>query len=362
MALHSLNFLSPISKSPILNLSHPKLHNLCPSFRMATVRKACRNCTSSKRKCTVQVPQCDRCSKKGLQCVYDLEPLSASAVDLKKASKIVSSTFNSIESGYCVIKTLTSLSSSNTVICKHEETFVLDMMRIVVQSVHDLLWKCKPALFIHPWLQIQGNYNHYAVLTENQIGGVNHPSFHRLLKLDIKTVPILEALTAVQAFLIHMTTSLFSPDSMEQANAENYNNTLSVWTQVLFTEAQPRLPQDLSPWQRWLFGESVRRTILMSHAVDLLFFSLKHGSCSSCLFFESLPLDRRLGLWLAESPQAWIAAARVKLGKDVGEQLSSLHEFAQDLDMASPNFSGDVFLTLIAIGHNGRYRNQINKG
>ncbi|KAL7899972.1 hypothetical protein HDV63DRAFT_372352 [Trichoderma sp. SZMC 28014] len=327
---------------------------------MATVRKSCRNCTSSKRKCTVQVPQCDRCSKKGLQCVYDLEPLSASAVDMKKDSKTVSSTFSSIESGYCVIKTLTSLSSSNAVIYNHEETFVLDMMRIVVQSVHDLLWKCKPALFIHPWLQIQGNYNHYAVLTENQTGGVNHPSFKRLLKLDIKTVPILEALTAVQAFLVHMTTSLFSPDPMEQANAEKYNGILSVWTQVLLTEAQPRQPQALSPWQRWLFGESVRRTILMSHAVALLFFSLKHGLCSNCLFFESLPIDRRLGLWLSESPQAWIAAAGVKLGKDVGEQLSSLHEFAQDLDMASPNFSGDIFLTLIVIGHNGRYMNQTN--
>lgn len=231
-------------------------------------------------------------------------------------------------------------------------------MRIAVPAVHDLLWKGKPALFIHPGLHMRGNYNHYAILTEYQTGGVNHPGFKRLLEVDIEAVPILEALTAVQALLIHMAISLFSPDSVEQENAEKFINTLSVWTQVLLIQAQPKLPVSLSPWQTWLFGESVRRTILMSHGMALLFFSLKHNFCSNCLFFESLPLDRRLGLWLAESPQAWIATAGAKLGKEVGERLSSLHEFAQDIDMASPDYSGDIFLTLIVIGHNGRHTNR----
>ncbi|EHK44590.1 hypothetical protein TRIATDRAFT_300696 [Trichoderma atroviride IMI 206040] len=263
---------------------------------MATIRKACRNCTASKRKCTVQVPQCNRCSKKGLQCVYDLEPLSASAVDIKKDSKAASSAFNDIEFGYCIMKTLASLPSSNPGICKHEETFILDTMRIAVQSVHDLFRKGKPALFIHPGLHIRGNHNHYAMLTKNQAGSVNHPCFKHLLEVDIKAVPILEALTAVQALLIHMTISLFSSDSMEQANAERFIDILSVWTETLLIEAKPKLPAALSPWQTWLFGESVRRTILMSHGVVLLFFSLKYGFCSNCLFMESLPLDRRLGL------------------------------------------------------------------
>lgn len=325
---------------------------------MATIRKACRNCTLSKRKCTIQVPQCDRCSKKGLQCVYDLEPLKAPAIDIEKDPNAAPCTLNNIESGYCVMKTLTSVTSSTPGVYKHEETDILDIMRVAVQSVHHLLWKRQPAMFIHSGLHIQGNYNHYEMLTENQAGGVNHPSFKRLLKVDIETVPILEALTAVQALLIHMTVSLFSSDPVERETAERFIDILSVWTQALLTCAQPKLPAGLSPWQTWLFGESVRRTILMSHGVALLFFSLKHGFCSNCLFFESLPLDRRLGLWLAESPQAWIAAAGVRLGKEVGERLSSLHEFANDLDMTSLDFSGDIFLTLIAIGHNGRQMNR----
>ncbi|KAL6886762.1 hypothetical protein GGI43DRAFT_418319 [Trichoderma evansii] len=325
---------------------------------MATIRKACRNCTSSKRKCTIQIPQCERCSMKGLRCVYDLEPLSASAVDSEKNHKAAPSTFNDIESGYCVMKTFASCPSSIPGICNPEESIILDTMHLVAQSVHDLLWKRKPAMFIHPGLHMQGNYNHYGMLVENQFGGVNHLGFKRLLKVDIEAVPILEALTAVQALLIHMTVSLFSSDPVERVNAEKAIDILCVWTQTLLTYAQPKLPAALSPWQTWLFGESVRRTIIISHAVALFFLSLKRGFCSNCLFFESLPIDRRPGLWLAESPQAWIAAAGVKLGKEVGERLSSLHEFAQDLDMTSPDFSGDIFLTVLAIGHNGRQMNR----
>jgi hypothetical protein len=39
------------------------------------LRKACRACTKAKRRCRAQLPQCVRCFSKGLQCVYDLEPL-----------------------------------------------------------------------------------------------------------------------------------------------------------------------------------------------------------------------------------------------------------------------------------------------
>jgi hypothetical protein len=369
--LRELNSISPaepiLAIDPLLQLEPSSTERLLPwrfhlskSYKlwldliMATIRKACRNCTFSKRKCTIQVPQCDRCSKKGLQCVPDLEPLSASAVDMKKDSEAQFNPFNDIKLGYCVVRTLASLPSHDPNIFKHEETFILDMMHFAVQSIHELLWKGKPALFIHPGLHIQGNYNHFAALTENQTGGVSHPCFKRLLEVDVEAVPILEALTAFQALLIHMSVSLFSPDSAEQANAEKFIPILSLWTQALLIQAQPKLPATLSPWQTWLFGESVRRSILMSHAVSLLYASLKQRFCSTCLFFESLPIDRRLGLWLAESPQAWIATAGAKVGKEVGEQLSSMHEFAQDIDMTSLDFSGDIFLTLIAIGHNGR--------
>jgi hypothetical protein len=68
---------------------------------------------------------------------------------------------------------------------------------------------------------------------------------------------------------------------------------------------------------------------------------------------ESLPFDGRPGLWMAESPQAWIAAARARTGEEVGERLDSIHKFAENLDRSDLTICGDLFLAMVAFGHNG---------
>ncbi|CAG9950616.1 unnamed protein product [Clonostachys rosea f. rosea IK726] len=319
---------------------------------MASLRKACRNCTNAKRKCTVEVPQCARCAKRGLHCSYDLAPFNTAA-SKPEAHKVSYNLPGDTKSGHCVMKTFDPSFSSVPGTCKLEQSNILEMVRLGLLSVQDLIKKRKPAIFIHPGLQVQDCYNHYLTLIDGQRGGVTHPYFDHLLKVDIEAVPISEALTAVQALIIHLSISLFVSDAVEQAIAEGYIDTLSCWSQALLISAQPKLPPLLSPWQTWLFGESIRRTIIMSHILRLAYYSLKHDLCSNCLFFESLPFDKRLGLWMAESPQAWIAAAQVRLGRDVGVQLSSLHQFSQDLDGTNPELCGDMFLALVAIGHNG---------
>ena len=221
------------------------------------------------------------------------------------------------------------------------------------QSVPDLLRAGKPAVFVHPKLQLHSNHNHFPSLGETGKGGVNCESFKRLIQIDVKTVPVKEALTALQALLVYLATSLFSPGQAEQAKAEKFLDVLSEWAQTLLASAQTRRPRNQSPWQEWLFGESVRRTIIMSYALSLALSSFKYGYCSNWLFVESLPFDRRAGLWMAQSPQAWIAAARARTGGEVGERLISFHEFGESLDGSDPNFCGDMFLALLAFGHNG---------
>ncbi|KAJ6031621.1 hypothetical protein N7540_002353 [Penicillium herquei] len=68
---------------------------------------------------------------------------------------------------------------------------------------------------------------------------------------------------------------------------------------------------------------------------------------------ESLPFDARPGLWMAESPQAWIAAAHARCGEEVGEELTSYHTFAAGVRGQTLDFGGDVLLTLAAFAHNG---------
>ncbi len=192
-----------------------------------------------------------------------------------------------------------------------------------------------------------------ATFGESENGGIDYVRFRQLVQIDVKSLPLEEALTALQALLVYLAKFLFSSDQEEQRDSENNMNILSEWTQILLASAKTRMPRNPSPWQKWLFGESVRRTIIMSYGLSLALFSFKYGYCSNWLFVESLPFDKRPGLWMAESPQAWIAAGRARTGEEIGEELSSFHEFAEHIDKSDMGFCGDIFLTLLAFGHNG---------
>ncbi|KAL4922672.1 hypothetical protein BDW62DRAFT_215696 [Aspergillus aurantiobrunneus] len=317
---------------------------------MASLRKACRNCTASKRKCVVQLPKCTRCAQRGLECTYDLEPLNAPVV-LPQESPIFTWNPSACDNpGYCLMKRVrTRPSDIDPAICQPGHQDTLDFFRLGYQPVPDLVKSGKPAIFVHPKLHMHDNYNHVASLVEAG-KGVSYESFKRLIELDVNVVPIKEALTALQALIIHLATFLLEE---KQINVDLFLNVVLEWTQALLASAQTRMPPDRSSWQTWLFGESVRRTIIMSYVLAMSLSSFKYGYCSHWLFLESLPFDKRAGLWMAESPQSWIAIARAKFGEEVGEQLISFHKFAESLNGSDVDFRGDSFLALLAYGHNG---------
>ncbi|KAL4923094.1 Zn(II)2Cys6 transcription factor domain-containing protein [Aspergillus undulatus] len=316
---------------------------------MASLRKACRNCTASKRKCVVQLPKCTRCAQRGLECMYDLEPLGLPAAQPKMSSNHEWNPAFYNSPGYCLLKNVeTRPSYIDPAVCEPGHEGTLELVRLGYQSVPDLVKSGKPATFVHPKLHLHGDYNHFDDVMETR-NGVNYESFRRLIELDLNVIPIKEALTALQALLIYLSTSLL--DNMPM-NVEKCQDLLVNWAQALLASAQARSPPNQSPWQTWLFGESVRRTIIMSYGLAMSLSSFKQGYCSYWIFLESLPFDRRAGLWMAGSPQAWIAAAGAKSGQEVEEQLISFHEFAENVS-GLKDFRGDSFLELVAFAHNG---------
>jgi hypothetical protein len=277
--------------------------------------------------------------------MYDLEHLNAPAS---------SKPLDYDSPGYCVINTVQSLTMNiDPAICAPGHEDALQTIRLGYYSVPRLVKAGRPAIFVHPGLQLNDGHDHFTAFEKTENGIVSYEMFERLTKVDVKTVPIKGALLAHQALLVYLATFLFSSDEAEQTNAESYLGLLSEWTQNLLESARTRMPRNQSPWQDWLFGESVRRTIIMSHALNFTLSSFKYGYCSNWVFLESLPFDRRPGLWMAQSPQAWIAAAGVRTGEEIGEQLNSFHEFAGQLEGSDINFHGDTFLHLLVFSHNG---------
>lgn len=315
---------------------------------MATLRKACRNCTASKRKCVVQLPKCTRCAQRGLECLYDLEPLSVSVTQSGKQHKLSWSSSAIDTPAYCVIGRVSELSHIDPAICPVGNPNALKFVRLGYQPVLDLLKSGNPAIFIHPKLQMHHSCNRFDALGDIE-NGVTRESFKRLIQLDVNVVPIMEALTALQSLLILVATLV----SNKQVTGKDFLDLILAWTESLLASAQTKMPPDQSPWQAWLFGESVRRTIIMSYTLVMSISSFQYGYCSHWLFLESLPFDKRVGLWMAGSPQAWIAVAGTRTGQEVGEQLISFHEFGETLDGSDDDFHGDNFLALVALGHNG---------
>jgi len=224
---------------------------------MSTLRKACANCTSSKRKCVVQKPKCTRCSLKNIECVYDLEPLSVSPTEYEKLLTFGFNPSNYDSRGGCIMKTLKLRSQDiDPAICTPGYRKALEIKRLGFDTVPEFFRAGKPASFVHPKLRLPGIYNHFAALVEKEATGVSCESFKRLTQINIKTVPLKEVLTALQALIIHLAASIFSSFAVEQEEADNSLIFLSEWTQTLLASVDAGMPRSQSPWQDWLLGES----------------------------------------------------------------------------------------------------------
>jgi hypothetical protein len=175
--------------------------------------------------------------------MYDLEPLNA------PTGQPSFDPSNCDSPGYCIMKTLKYRASDiDLAICRpgYEDALYLDVIRLGYRSIPDLISAGKPAVFVHPKLQLHGNYNHFAAFAETGRGGASYESFKHLIQIDVKKAPVKEALTALQALLVYLATFLFSSDQAEQTNAEKSLNILSEWTQTLLASAQTRMPRNQS--------------------------------------------------------------------------------------------------------------------
>ena len=245
-------------------------------------------------------------------------------------------------------------SAADPAIGKAGQSHTLDLIRRGYQAVPNMLREGIPATFVHPNLRPHnGSSNYMAPFVARGESGVIFDEFQRLLQLDFKTLLIHQALTALQALVVYVGFFSLSSSRAEKKAAEESLTTLSKWTESMLESVQCRSLFHQSIWQEWIFGESVRRTIFMSYGLSMALHCFKYGYCSNWLFLESLPFDKRPGLWMAQNPQAWIASAGVTTGADVGHALSSLHEFAENRRGADQGLCGDEFLLLAVTNHNG---------
>lgn len=101
----------------------------------------------------------------------------------------------------------------------------------------------------------------------------------------------------VQALILVHTIQLFDGDIRQRALAEQNEAVLARWTDHLHMRTKNELVVSTAlAWPSWIFAESLRRTILMSHLLRGVYSCVKLGFCANSESLANL-------LFTAQSPQ-----------------------------------------------------------
>jgi hypothetical protein len=114
-------------------------------------------------------------------------------------------------------------------------------------------------------------------------------------------------LLGVQAMIIYQIIRLFDGDIRQRANAEAQFGILETWTSQLHSTSHTYYNESdtESPYQRWIFIESARRTVTMSFMVQAIYSILKDGFCTSVPQMTMLPVSVNGALWAASEDSWW---------------------------------------------------------
>lgn len=125
-----------------------------------------------------------------------------------------------------------------------------------------------------------------------------------LIQTAKKTTDFEELVACVQALTLAQCLQL-SEGNIHGPAVEKSLELLAALAHRMWYLVPRELPSSMSPWHAWIFGETVRRTIVFSHLVIAAFSFLTRGYACRTPFIDALPFDGRTYLWDARSEQDW---------------------------------------------------------
>jgi len=296
-----------------------------------SLRKACQACTKSKRRCVPQLPACDRCVKKQIPCVYDLEPvvhseplpqsqndaLSNGSTPQSNGSQL-NIVYSSVETARSVsIAALASGEKADSAAAKPklmaDGEYSTWLVAFFAQLARDGL-EGKPSPFVHTRI-VQGQ-----LATSYDPSGVIRLGHDERTNLETKLSEIHTLLTQSLNRLLLDKPSCKNDPELETLLTRMFTSTRSLWE-----AAPPNLDTIYSPWQSWLIAESIRRAMFAAILIRGIWYVAAAGYVHYEPFFESMPFDPRGGLWEAESAEKWEELVTRRGGQHT--KLKSYHEF-----------------------------------
>jgi hypothetical protein len=324
----------PTSGRQQFRLMNPK--SLCPRSR----QKSCVACAEGKRRCNRRIPQCSRCLDRGIPCVYTkglstlqgqretgLQPFDPgyleNSSDISSVSPLIGS---SLYDGLDNSPLLTISPSFFTIPwleldTSYPEIAFLDRWSINqlernIKSYPRMFARVQETPFIHPRLYetrlpdaiqdaftVCAAYSTKSPETEDMISRILESKTAHLVQQHFESSSLEELLTAVQALMLMHIIQIFDGNIRQRSIAEQNFYTLQFWTIQLRARASGLGPA--LTWQEWIFGESVRRTVILSLLVNGLYSVLKFGYCTNVPALSLLPFTPGATLWHVTTSTAW---------------------------------------------------------
>lgn len=294
---------------------------------MPVLQRSCQACASAKRQCNLAVPQCGRCSSRRIACQYVNQPgpvTSSPSVAINRSSD---GEVAALEKPSCPFRSTISLRLPIYNSVRHEviRTFGRETTQrqiSILQSFSVQYARCGSNAFIHPHLYKSRSppplLDISSIINASRELGVGRLPIpvsrffklkvRRLLNLGSRAASYTELVSCIQAIVLVQIARLFHDYQGDDPEHENR----AIWnlTRRLCLCAPTQLPSSLSPWQAWVFAESVRRTLLVCNILLSVYGVLRRGYAVHSVCIEALPFDRRTQLWDANSEDSWKAAAR----------------------------------------------------
>ncbi|KAK9351036.1 hypothetical protein V1523DRAFT_42148 [Lipomyces doorenjongii] len=303
-------------------------------------QKSCIACADGKRRCNRQTPQCSRCLRRGVECVYINGP-SAHQMNHTPLQQIDTETLEIFDQIIYPFEPFDSSLSENadinswlpispSLLTPPPDASFPEIAFLDRWSINKLLQKMKylPQMFacsrktpfmharlydanlpnaIQDAFTISASYYTKTPETEDMIFRILEAKSVHLVEQNQNAQSLEEHLAAVQALMLFQIIQLFDGDIRQRSLAEQNMTTLRVWTTQLRIWIRELGPA--STWQSWIFAESVRRTIIMSDVIEGLYSALKFGYCANIPTLSIHPFTSGAALWDATSSTAWLREA-----------------------------------------------------
>lgn len=299
-----------------------------------TLARSCGACIKARRKCCRTLPQCQRCTAKHLVCSYKNQPASSSGNfpslgDARTLGDFFSSSKPQIASKSPRRRRLTNQTRSSfdfSAPLSLDHKVLEDPKVILPMDFQTVTWLKSQLLqlpksylltggtvCIHPHLYHGSPPASLEAIFSLSALALDPSSSHNFIHAAITSVTsvilssihtshtFVSYLAAIQSFILLQILTLLSPPNVIPPHlrhaAEARNPLLRNMIKTLYNYTPTTLPSAMPPYQAWIIGESLRRTLHIAHMVLGIQSVMRSGTFTLTLFVEALPLDRRAALF-----------------------------------------------------------------